>query len=446
MKASYTAVLYILVFGSFVVTTTRAEDHSSIAGCWIGTLTLEGESLGISGHIERQEGQLTGVFDVPEIGNYGMVFDTIRVDGSTVRMTGGVGRNRLSLEVKSTTAGLAGVWRTGPMSGTMTLERCALPAAPGVAREDVTFSNGSIHLAGTLVTPAGPGPFPTIVWTHGSGNVTRTDWIYSRWVNVLARHGVASLIYDKRGHGKSNGLESEATLHDLAGDLLAGVALAKERGNVDAQRIGVAGLSQGGWIAPLAASLSTDIAFVIVESASGVPADEQDLFVQSNVLRDKGIAEQDVSKIIALRSALFGYYRSGEGKSILESQLEAAADEPWYDKGNFPALPLPEPGVHTQRTFNRFDIDVVGVWQNIRVPVLAVWGEQDRIVPAEKSRDIISAALDRAGNKNASFHTFPNGTHQLTYAKFTKDPWRQRRIIPQWPTLLCEWVTTHVAE
>ena len=133
--------------------------------------------------------------------------------------------------------------------------------------EDVSIRNGDVELTGTLLLPATPGPHPAIVFAHGSGDATRDVAI---WNPYFVRLGMAVLSLDKRGAGESTGDWHTASLDDIAGDWLAGVAMLKQRKDIDPRRIGVHGSSQGGWTAPLMAARSKDVAFVIVRAGSGV--------------------------------------------------------------------------------------------------------------------------------------------------------------------------------
>jgi dipeptidyl aminopeptidase/acylaminoacyl peptidase len=139
--------------------------------------------------------------------------------------------------------------------------------------ETITFQNGDVTLAGTLDLPAGEGPFPAIVTIHGSPPLTRNDIYNLNISHFFVQHGYAVLRYDKRGTGESTGTypdidieHSEARLDDLADDALAGVDFLKNHDLIDPDKIGLAGHSQAGWIIPLAASKSPDVAFVIVSS------------------------------------------------------------------------------------------------------------------------------------------------------------------------------------
>ena len=128
----------------------------------------------------------------------------------------------------------------------------AVHAVDAVRTEAVRFQSGDVTLAGTLFIPDERGRHPAIVLFHGSGpeprNPSVADW--------FARHGVIVLTYDKRGVGESTGDFRAVSFTELADDGLAAIQLLRARPDVDAERIGVWGLSQGGWLGPLAASRS----------------------------------------------------------------------------------------------------------------------------------------------------------------------------------------------
>ena len=143
----------------------------------------------------------------------------------------------------------------------------------GVWQDTITFQNGDVTLAGTLDLPAGEGPFPALVTVHGSSPVNRNDRLLLLYSDFFVQHGFAVLRYDKRGAaiGESTGKylsvgTNDNNLETLADDVVAGVEYVKSLDMIDSTRIGVMGLSQAGWIVPLAASKSDDIAFFVAFS------------------------------------------------------------------------------------------------------------------------------------------------------------------------------------
>jgi uncharacterized protein len=144
---------------------------------------------------------------------------------------------------------------------------CNAPAAPAEAARFFE-SSGGVRLAYTLDLPAGSGPFPAVVIGHGSGRVTRDQltWFSARF-NAA---GFATLRFDKRGVGESTGQYSEVPAHTsltlipiLAGDIAAGVRFLQRRTEIDASRVGLAGVSQAGWILPHAARELGGVAFMV---------------------------------------------------------------------------------------------------------------------------------------------------------------------------------------
>lgn len=127
--------------------------------------------------------------------------------------------------------------------------------------EEVHFERDGVTFYGQLHLPDGKGPHPAMVLVHGSGRSAGTDMFYN--ADFFAGNGIATLVFDKRGTGQSGG-KFTFDFHVLAEDLLAGVKYLRNRSEIDPDRIGLSGYSQGGWVAPLAASKDPGIRCVIV--------------------------------------------------------------------------------------------------------------------------------------------------------------------------------------
>jgi uncharacterized protein len=115
---------------------------------------------------------------------------------------------------------------------------------------------------------------------HNSGTFT-AGW--------FAKHGIAALAYDKRGVGESTADFRTVPFLELCGDGLAAIEYLKSRQDIDTKHIGLWGLSQGGWLGPLAASRSSDVAFVIAVSGPALSPGEQMIFYYANELRARGL-------------------------------------------------------------------------------------------------------------------------------------------------------------
>jgi len=103
--------------------------------------------------------------------------------------------------------------------------------------------------SGTLLIPQQTKPSPAIIFVQGAGPDARSASQFL--AQDFATHGVAALIYDKRGAGASTGDWKHASFEDLAGDVQAAIGFLKRRPDINPHQIGLMGSSQGGWIAPI---------------------------------------------------------------------------------------------------------------------------------------------------------------------------------------------------
>lgn len=163
---------------------------------------------------------------------------------------------------------------------------------------DLSYQNQETTLAGTLYLPKGEGPFPAVVIAQGSIRAPRT--LYHFWADHLVRRGIAVLSFDKRGTGKSGGTyeednnASEENLSRLASDIALGVEALQARSEISASRIGIFGLSMGGWLAPIAAERSSSVAFMALNSGPTVSVGEENTYsdLTGDTPRDRTPTEQ----------------------------------------------------------------------------------------------------------------------------------------------------------
>lgn len=146
-------------------------------------------------------------------------------------------------------------------------------------REDIEVKS-DVTISGTLVKPRGRGPFPVVVFVHGSGPWTRGA--PAALDQFLAANGIASWIYDKRGVGKSGGVYTHdvdsARFELLAADAIAGVKMLSKRPDIDTNRIGVWGISQAGWIIPIVAARTPEVDFTVILSGPITTLSEENYF------------------------------------------------------------------------------------------------------------------------------------------------------------------------
>ena len=302
---------------------------------------------------------------------------------------------------------------TGHFAGTeghgrFWLQRIA-PAPAPYTRESVTFHNGGVTLAGTVLTPRTPGPHPAIIFVHGSQGQTRWGTPFFL-ADRFARRGIVSLVYDKRGSGDSTGDWKTATYDDIANDALAGIHLLQQRADIRTGQVGAYGHSEGGAIVAMMAAQSKDVAFIISADGTTGPSYEQDLFRVHNILESNRFTTDAVAKAMAFYDRWLQVARSGQGREQLELEIPKAQKEPWFD---LVAPPPPDHWAWTEYR-KRADFDSLLYWAKVKVPVLLVYGELDENVPASKSLEEIDAALHGDSNPDYTEILVPGAQHNLT--------------------------------
>lgn len=240
---------------------------------------------------------------------------------------------------------------------------------------EISFRNEEqgLDLAGLLFVPDGNGPFPGVVVIHGSGSSRRDNIWYLTAVSHLQKNGIVVLLPDKRGSENSEGNWRASSFTDLATDTTAAIDFLKEQEFVDISAIGVIGFSQGGWIAPIVASDSDEVAFIVNIVGSSVTTHEQLMYEEINNLREMGFLP-GVSNLIAYPSTF-----------VLRNVTQK---DFWSAVGNYDPVPY---------------------WRKVEVPVLVLYGNEDTNVPSQASRQ----RLQSLNHENITVKVYEGSGHAL---------------------------------
>ena len=316
--------------------------------------------------------------------------------------------------------------------------------------KEVSFANGPVVLSGTLRMPGGKGPFPAIVLVHGSGPGERQQ--YSVMASFFSRLGLAALAYDKRGCGSSTGDWKKVDLEDLAADALAGVKWLQTQPGIDSRRVGLWGISQGGWITPLAAAMEPAApAFVINSSGPGTSLRRQDTFMMSNTLRFQGMGPEDIDFAITALNTLYDFGRGRATAETLDGITEKLRAHP---KLKILALP-PAREISPEKMYARQaigdpawffhlnpDRDALGPYRRLRCPLLVTYGRLDYTVPVEESVRLINEALKEARHPDYEVQILEHAGHG--FASMTvgqpPSPVQPGRISPEFFDTMEKWL------
>jgi len=324
---------------------------------------------------------------------------------------------------------IAGTLRGGTVSTALTLRRVGPVPAPPYLETDVSFRNGDVALPGSLLLPPGPGRHPAVVLIHGSSTPSRNDFRF--YGDLFARRGIAALIYDKRDAGGDPRGSGRYSLRDLAGDALAAVELLKGREDIDPREIGLWGHSQGGWVAPIAAAASRDVAFVISFSGPGVSFAEVGRYADATRLRAHGATEAEIVEATAALARVDDFVRRGGEARELQTFLDDTWRRPWAAWTTVPRRVPTAEQIRDELRWRDNDLDPALFWEKITAPALVMFGELDDVVPVAASAERIAAALKRAGNGDATIRIFPKAGHTIQPAPDFLDSmldWTERRV------------------
>ena len=456
-----------------------AQPASWVIGTWQGTLNAGGQELQIVYHLSADDdGALTGSMDVPAQGAQGLALREIVVDGAMVSLRFDVpGGGRFEGSRSDNGEEIDGTFSQGPSSFPLTLSRAdATPAPPQRPQEpqaplpydteDVTFAQAAagIQLAGTITTPRGTGPFPGVVLLSGGGPHDRDGLMAGhKTLLVLADHltrqGLAVLRFDDRGTASSEGDFASATSEDLAGDALAAIDFLGARAAVDRDRVGFIAHSQGGVAAILAAGQSdrgdeSDRPAFLVLLASPVLSAVDSLEARARQAASAGAATpaavQGQLQVAMVRAALAeddpeaAPARMREAaQSVIDSlpeALEARADEIVPDQlvdRIIQQLSLPA-------TRTNLRIDPRATLETVTIPTLALFGSKDATVTLDPHGPAIVAALDQAGNADATLQTLAGLNHLFQEAEvggMQHAPSIEQTFAPKALDTISTWIT-----
>jgi uncharacterized protein len=295
----------------------------------------------------------------------------------------------------------------------------AVRIAPDVAvGEEVRFAAPGGSLAASYLRPAsGDGPVPAVIMITGSGSYSyRSSFatgefpFWKTFAETFLAKGWAVLLLEKRGVNGSDSSWAKQTFRDRAEDALAGIRYLKSRPEVDPARIGLCGHSQGGWIVQLAAAMAPeDVAFGICLAGPNVSVRRQILDDQRNEWICRGLPEKSVARRTRWADAKLGFY-AGVSRMIKIGYLALILN---YDPGDIGA--------------------------RIRCPLLALYGENDPLVPPAENARILREGLQKGGNSRAVLLVIPGAGHGLTLRPMCGRSASPPRFAPEFFRAVSEW-------
>ncbi|MEO1224639.1 MAG: CocE/NonD family hydrolase [Pseudomonadota bacterium] len=284
---------------------------------------------------------------------------------------------------------------------------------------DAEFTSQGTQLVGRLLIPPGDDPVPLVVFAHGSSQ--RAAIPGYREQHFLAANNIATFVFDKRGTGLSGG-DYTQDFDLLATDVAAGVGEAQSLLGDRLGRTGLMGFSQGGWVAPLAAT-ETPVDFLIVAYGLAVSPAEEERSEIMQQMRRAGHDDATVAAAGALADAAITLADSdfAVGQEEFAGLKAQAAADGWLSdiaEDNLTAALGQNPVWMVNLVWPLFDVDTpwrhepVPIIQSLDIPQLWVLGGGDTEAPSEQTVAILSA-LQRDTNRGIVTAVFPTADHGM---------------------------------
>lgn len=419
------------------------NDKNTVTGYWQGSIDAGSVKLHIGFRISDSLGKLISTLDSPDQGAYGIPTDSTVWSYPDLIIYAANIAGKFTGTMESGDSLISGIWSQGGGDFELILHRAGgvyVPKRPQEPKEpfpyevkevEIINQKDNIKLSGTLTLPQGDGPFPAVILVSGSGPQDRDEALLGHKpfyiiADYFTRRGIAVLRFDDRGVGKSGGSFAEATSFDFAKDAEAAFKFLISEKKIDIKKIGIAGHSEGGLIAPIVAVNNPDLDFIILMAGPGTSGhkiiiDQTRLIMEKSgekeatinevlVLTDKQIRivkaendsalasrkmyEETVKQINAMKSV------AADAKPAMISQAQAGIaqmNSPWF------------------RAFVTYDPAVTLV--KVKCPVLAMNGTLDLQVPCETNLQAIEKYLKKGGNKEFKIVRFEGLNHLFQHTK-----------------------------
>lgn len=331
----------------------------------------------------------------------------------------------------------------------------------------VRFQGDGVELAGELLLPTGIPPFPAVVLLHGAGWGDRK--FYQVFAERFAEEGIASLIFDRRGHGGSSG-PRDMDLFALGRDAAEAWRFLAGQPEIDGERVGLWGYSNGAWVGSLAAQELPELAFLLLSGASGVTPGRAEAYRRADDLRSQGIGEETVAAVERAWTLIFGYIATGARDDHPGDELARLAEiiqaDAALDRLPVPAFVRERPELDSVPHFDRPPLngpldamagsspdmayDPITVLLGLSCPTLVVLAENDaNVAPVESLAQFKMLARARSGvqvevlsGANHMFSAVP--AFERDNAELLQRSMRRDEFDPRYLDLMTGWLATTV--
>ena len=447
-----------IIITSIIILCSLPFYAQQFSGDWEGKLKFNGNELLTIFHIQKKDDSLFTTMDSPQQSAFDIpVGKTISQNDSLFLKAHGS-----NMEFKGKLVEDDTIQGTFIQNGyklplllirnkgktTITLIRPQEPKSPfKYYSEEVNFKNKdeNIELAGTLTLPEKSGKFPAVILISGSGPQNRDEEIFGHkpflvLSDYLTTKGIAVLRYDDRGTAASTGDFSKANTSNFANDAEAALKYLLDRPEIDPNKIGILGHSDGGVVAPMVASRNENVAFIVLLAAPGIPGDQL-LLEQKRLLSEAmGYTESQYSSGLKFNQGAFNIIKNAPDDEVEEDLIIYFKENGIQSENQIEKL-LKQLNAPYMRFFIQYDPE--SSLENTSCPVLAINGSKDLQVAAESNLLAIENSLKKGENKNFTIKKVEGVNHLFQEAEtgLTQEYGQiEQTISPEVLNLIGSWV------
>ena len=407
-----------------------------ITGQWNGALKIQGIQLRVVFNVSKNNDGFSSTMDSPDQGAKDFPVNKTTFENSKIKFE--ITNAKIEYSGEFNNDEIIGTFRQNGQEFPMNLSRKAIekqivkrPQEPQKPypyySEEITFQNETAHidLSGTLTLPKKEGVFPVVILISGSGPQNRNEEVFGHKpflviADYLTKNGIGVFRYDDRGIGQSKGNFGAATSADFATDVESAIAYLKTRKEINKDKIGLIGHSEGGIIAPMIASKSKDVAFIVLLAGPGIQGDQILLLQQKLMGKASGTSAKTLEKNELINRKAYDIVNKSTNLEQLNSDLTHYIQSTLKDNPKNQKQAEMSDDEFVKRQVNQITTPWMHYFikynptptlEKVKCPVLALNGKKDLQVPPRENLAAIKAALSKGGNKKVTAIELPNLNH-----------------------------------
>jgi len=400
MKIVVSTLAFVLVFFTDYV------QAQHLIGQWSGVAQDGSEETQLALTIRRVKDGLSASMTLPDIGVSGWPAQSVEKTENTLEVVfpSDFGPQQMVLSIEGQL--MTGRWQESRFEKAALVELTHVEVGSPASEHRILIEGPAGKLGATLIMPACTDGCPGIVFLHGSGPQPRDANRFA--AHALADHGIASIIYDKRGVGESEGDLDGITFDGLAADAIAVADVLRHQPGVSS--VGFFGHSQGGWLAPLAGSQWAHTAFVITSAGPAVPPSREAEWDVVRRLRAAGLSHETEERAREIIQLWHQGVRLGDW-SPFDHALSVTKAEKWFETADFGVF-MNHPSETFARSYRAFmDYDPIPALSALTVPMLSILTPDDESIDAVETESILREL--RSNGHDIELKIYPGYDHSM---------------------------------